>query len=81
MTKDDSNGGELMTPKQLAEELAVSEAWIRDHVSGRRQPPLPHIRLGERRALVRFRRSEIEAFLKCNSRNVTQRGPVMPKEV
>lgn len=67
--KNDSNRDELMTSEQLAEELAVSTGWIRDHVSGRRKPLLPHIHLGDRRGMLRFRRSEIEAFLKDNSRN------------
>ena len=66
---------ELITPEQLGKELSVSQAWIRDHTSGRRKPPLPHIRLGERRALLRFRRSEIEAFLKCNTRNMDSTWP------
>lgn len=76
-TNDENN---LMTPEQLSEELSVSQAWIRDHVSGRRKPLLPHVWLGDRRGMLRFRRSEIEAFLKCNTRNVDQRGPAMPKE-
>lgn len=79
--KNSSDDDELMTPEQLAEEWSVSQAWIRDHVSGRRKPPLPHVWLGDQRGLLRFRRSEMKAFLKCNTRNVTQHGPAMPKEV
>ena len=59
----------LLTPKQLAEELSVSQAWIRDHVSGRRRPFLPHIRLGGDRAQLRFRREDITEFLKMHTRN------------
>jgi len=36
---------------------------MRDHVSGRRKPVLPHVWLGERRGLLRFWRSQIKAFL------------------
>jgi hypothetical protein len=32
---------ELLTPKRVARELAVSEAWVRDHTSGRRHPTSP----------------------------------------
>jgi Helix-turn-helix domain len=60
---------ELLTPEQLAKELAVSQAWIRDHVSGRRKPLLPHIWLGEQRGMLRFRRSAIAAFLEQHSRS------------
>ena len=75
MSKSNSRGSVeryLMTPEELADELAVSQAWIRNHVSGRRKPVLPHVWLGERRGLLRFRRSEIEVFLKCNTRNAAQ---------
>ena len=82
MKKNNSSDDDgLMTPEQLAKELAVSQAWIRDHVSGRRKPVLPHVWLGERRGLLRFRRSEIKEFLKHNTRNVPQCGPETPKEV
>lgn len=59
----------LLTPKQLAEELAVSQAWVRDHTSGRRKPLLPHIRLGGKRGQIRFRRRDIDRFLEANVRN------------
>jgi hypothetical protein len=63
---------ELLTPKQLARELAVSQAWIRDHTSGRRKPLLPHIRLGDRRGQIRFRRADTDAFLKLYTRNAAK---------
>jgi predicted DNA-binding transcriptional regulator AlpA len=69
-TKDNSH--QLLKPKQVAEELAVSEAWVRDHVSGRRLPLLPHIRLGDRRGQLRFRRADIDRFLDANKRNDAQ---------
>ena len=59
----------LLTPDELARELVVSKAWIRDHVSGRRQPLLPHIRLGGQRGQIRFRRRDIDEFLEANLRN------------
>lgn len=60
---------EILTAKELARELKVSECWVRDHALGRRLPLVPSIRLGGRRGLLRFRRSEIEIFLKDNARN------------
>jgi Helix-turn-helix domain len=63
---------ELLTPKQLARELAVSQAWVRDHTSGRRRPYLPHIRLGDRRGQIRFRRADIDTFLQHNAHNAVQ---------
>jgi hypothetical protein len=60
---------ELLTPKQLAKEMGVSESWIRDHVIGRRKPTLPHIWIGDKRGLLRFDRDEIDAFYRNNTRN------------
>lgn len=64
-----TSGQQLLTVKELAKELLVSEAWVRDHVIGRRKPPLPHIRLGDRRGQLRFRRSDIDTFLQRNLLN------------
>jgi excisionase family DNA binding protein len=49
----------LLTPREVAEILAVSVAWVLDH-SSRRRPHLPAIRLGK---AVRFRRSDVEEFI------------------
>ena len=49
----------LLTPKEVAEILSVSVAWVLDH-SSRRRPYLPAIRLGK---AVRFRRSDVEVFI------------------
>ena len=49
----------LLTPKEVAEILSVSVAWVLDH-SSRRRPYLPAIRLGK---AVRFRRSDVEEFI------------------
>ena len=59
----------LLTAKDVARELCVSEAWVRDHVTGRREPPLPVIRLGDRKAVLRFRRADIERFLELHTHN------------
>lgn len=59
----------LLTAKDVARELSVSEAWVRDHVTGRRSPALPVIRLGERKAVLRFRRADIDRFLQLHTRN------------
>ena len=50
----------LLTPKEVAEILSVSVAWVLDH-SSRRRPYLPAIRLGK---AVRFRRSDVEEFIR-----------------
>jgi hypothetical protein len=55
----------LLTPDQVAERLAVSVDWVRDH-SSRKTPRLPVIRLGGgpgRKGLLRYRASEIERFI------------------
>jgi excisionase family DNA binding protein len=51
----------LLTPREVAEWLCVSVAWVLDHASGRRRPNLPSVKLGK---VVRFRREDIEAFVK-----------------
>jgi excisionase family DNA binding protein len=50
----------LLTPKEVAELLAVSVAWVLDHAS-RRRPLLPSVKLGK---AVRFRREEVEEFIR-----------------
>ena len=50
----------LLDPKEVAEILSVSVAWVLDH-SSRRRPYLPAIRLGK---AVRFRRSDVEEFIR-----------------
>lgn len=51
----------LLTPKEVADWLAVSPAWVLDHASGRRRPYLPCVKLGK---AVRFRREDVEAFIR-----------------
>lgn len=50
----------LLNVREVAEWLNVSEGWVRDHASGRRQPLLPSLKLGKVR---RFREDEMESFI------------------
>jgi len=49
----------LMTPKEVAQWLGMSQAWVLDHAS-RRAPILPSVKLGKS---VRFRRVDVEQFI------------------
>jgi excisionase family DNA binding protein len=49
----------LLTVEDVAERLAVSVGWVRDH-AGRRTPALPVVRLG---CLLRFRAADIDTFI------------------
>lgn len=49
----------LLTPREVADILAVSVPWVLDHAS-RRRPILPSVKLGK---AVRFRREEVERFI------------------
>lgn len=49
----------LLTPKQVADWLGISVAWVLDHAS-RRRPHLPSVKLGK---VVRFRREDVEQFI------------------
>ena len=50
----------LLTPREVAELLAASVAWVLDH-SSRRHPLLKSVKLGK---LVRFRREDVEEFIR-----------------
>jgi predicted DNA-binding transcriptional regulator AlpA len=52
----------LLTLEQVATLLGVSKAWVRDHAT-RRNPRLPVVRLGGKRAVLRFRPQDIENFI------------------
>ena len=54
--------GKLLTLDQVAQQLATSRAWVRDHCY-RRNPRIPCVRLGGKRALLRFRPADIETFI------------------
>ena len=55
----------LLTLDDVATQLGVSKAWVRDHVT-RRSPRLPVVRLGGRRAVLRFRPQDVEQFILAN---------------
>jgi len=48
----------LWTLDEVADFLQMSKAWVRDHAT-RRQPRIPSIRLGGRRAVLRFRPQDV----------------------
>lgn len=49
----------LLTPREVAERLGVSERWVRDHAT-RRYPRIVAVKLG---SLLRFRWTDVEEFL------------------
>ena len=55
----------LMTIADVARLLGVSKAWVRDHAT-RRNPRLPVIRFGVKRAVLRFRPQDIENFISAH---------------
>ena len=52
-------GERLLTAREVAARLGVSERWLRDHAT-RRYPRIPAIKLGP---LVRFRWGDVQAFV------------------
>ena len=52
-------GERLLTAREVAARLGVSERWLRDHAT-RRNPRIPAIKLGP---LVRFRWADVQAFV------------------
>ncbi len=57
--------GPLLTLKQVADLLGISPAWVRDHAT-RRNPRIPVVRLGGKRAVLRFRQQDVEKFIADN---------------
>lgn len=55
----------LWTVDEVAEFLQMSGDWVRDHAT-RRQPRIPSIRLGGRRAVLRFRPQDVRQFVDDN---------------
>jgi excisionase family DNA binding protein len=53
----------LLTVDDVALLLGTSKAWVRDHAT-RRNPRIPVVRLGGCRALLRFRREDVNQFIK-----------------
>jgi predicted DNA-binding transcriptional regulator AlpA len=58
----EQNPTPLLTIRDVAKLLGVSVGWIRDH-STRRNPRIPVVRLGGRRALLRYRQSDVDQFI------------------
>lgn len=52
----------LLSLDDVARELKVSKAWVRDHCT-RRSPRIPCVRFGGRRAVLRFRRQDLDQFI------------------
>lgn len=57
-----TENGKLLTIEEVAKQLATSKAWVRDHAT-RRSPRIPVVRMGGKRALLRFRPADVEAFI------------------
>jgi excisionase family DNA binding protein len=49
----------LLTPREVADRLGVSQRWVRDHAT-RRWPRIRVVKLG---SLLRFRWADVEDFL------------------
>jgi predicted DNA-binding transcriptional regulator AlpA len=60
--EDRQLGQRLLTLDDVAATLGVSRAWVRDHAT-RRNPRIPVVRLGGKRAVLRFRPQDIESFI------------------
>jgi len=58
-------GFALLSLDDVAYMLGVSKAWVRDHAT-RRSPRIPVVRLGGRRAVLRFRPLDIENFINAH---------------
>ena len=72
MTSPTSQSASLMSLDDVAELLQVSKAWVRDHCT-RRSPRIPVVRLGGRRAVLRFRRQDVDQFITDNLTSTAER--------
>ena len=63
----------LLTVDDVALLLGTSHAWGRDHAT-RRNPRIPVVRLGGRRALLRFRQQDVEKFIAEHLISTEDRG-------
>ncbi len=52
--------GKLLTVREVAEWLTISETWVRHHATGRRRPVMPSIRLGKS---LRFDEAAVAVWL------------------
>jgi predicted DNA-binding transcriptional regulator AlpA len=62
MLDPQTQSASLLSLDDVATMLQVSKAWVRDHCT-RRSPRLPVVRFGGRRAVLRFRRQDVEQFI------------------
>lgn len=63
----------LLTLDDVAKQLNVSKAWVRDHAT-RREPRLPVVRLGGKRAVLRFRPQDVDEFIAEHLISEQERG-------
>jgi excisionase family DNA binding protein len=70
---DSATATPLLTLGDVASLLGVSKAWVRDHAT-RRNPRIPVVRLGGRRALLRFRQEDVNQFIKKHLISTEERG-------
>jgi excisionase family DNA binding protein len=61
---------ELMTIKEVAKKLGVSENWVYSHLRVR-EPLVPHVRLGGN---IRFREEDIDVWIEEQVRNAVRMG-------
>jgi len=62
----------LLTAREVAARLGVSERWVRDHTT-RRSPKLRGVKLG---TLMRYRRADVEDFVE---KLTTSRSSLQPR--
>jgi hypothetical protein len=69
----DQNLEPLLSLADVARQLRVSKAWVRDHAT-RRSPRIPVVRLGGKRALLRFRPQDVNQFVADHLISEPERG-------
>jgi hypothetical protein len=62
----------LLTLDDVAGLLCVSKAWVRDHAT-RRNPRIPTVRVGGKRAVVALPRTRHRSFYQCPSHDAGRR--------
>jgi excisionase family DNA binding protein len=59
----------LLSAREVAERLGISERWVRDHAT-RRNPRIPAVKLG---SLLRFRWADVEQFVTAQMTDPSRR--------
>jgi len=62
---------EVIDSKELARRLVLPESWVRDHVLGRCDDPIPHIKVGR---YIRFEWGSRELLEWWSRHRVTKQG-------